>query len=72
MKHYVFEDEFSYIPCFTINLARSAFRDTVLGLEYLHYEGIIHRDIKPANLLWTKDYCVKIADFGVSYLFAGC
>jgi hypothetical protein len=24
---------------------------TVLGLEYLHYEGIVHRDIKPANRL---------------------
>ena len=66
-QHYVFEDEFSYVPCFTIDLARSAFRDTVLGLEYLHSEGIVHRDIKPANLLWTKDHRVKIADFGVSY-----
>lgn len=60
-------DDFSYVPCFTIEQARQTFRDTVLGLEYLHYEGVIHRDIKPANLLWTKDKRVKIADFGVSY-----
>ena len=66
-QHYAFEDDFSYVPCLTIDLARSTFRDTVLGLEYLHYKGIIHRDIKPANLLWTKDHRVKIADFGVSY-----
>ncbi|KAL3420525.1 Serine/threonine-protein kinase ssp1 [Phlyctema vagabunda] len=65
--HDAFEDDFSYVPCFTIEQARSAFRDTVLGLEYLHYEGIVHRDIKPANLLWTKDHRVKISDFGVSY-----
>lgn len=65
--HDAFEDDFSYVPCFTIEKARSAFRDTVLGLEYLHYEGIVHRDIKPANLLWTKDHRVKISDFGVSY-----
>ncbi|RKF62524.1 putative serine threonine-protein kinase ssp1 [Erysiphe neolycopersici] len=63
----VLEEDFSYVPCFTIDQARSAFRDTVLGLEYLHYEGIVHRDIKPANLLWTKDHIVKITDFGVSY-----
>lgn len=65
--HDAFEDDFSYVPCFTIEQARSTFRDTVLGLEYLHYEGIVHRDIKPANLLWTKDHRVKISDFGVSY-----
>ncbi|KAH6666156.1 kinase-like domain-containing protein [Halenospora varia] len=59
-------DEFSYVPTLTIDQARSTFRDTVLGLQYLHLEGIIHRDIKPANLLLTEDR-VKIADFGVSY-----
>ncbi|KAG4301345.1 hypothetical protein PCANB_002310 [Pneumocystis canis] len=54
-------------PALTIWQAQSTFRDVVLGLEYLHYQGIIHRDIKPANLLWTKDHVVKISDFGVSY-----
>jgi [calcium/calmodulin-dependent protein kinase] kinase len=67
IQHDAFEDDFSYVPCFTIDQARSTFRDTVLGLEYLHYEGIVHRDIKPANLLWTRDHRVKISDFGVSY-----
>ncbi|KAL1864386.1 hypothetical protein VTK73DRAFT_5929 [Phialemonium thermophilum] len=62
-----YADDYSYVPCFTFEQARSAFRDTVLGLEYLHYEGVVHRDIKPANLLWTRDHRVKISDFGVSY-----
>lgn len=62
-----YADDFSYVPCFTIDTARNTFRDTVLGLEYLHYEGVVHRDIKPANLLWTRDHRVKISDFGVSY-----
>lgn len=62
-----FNDDFSYVPCFTMEQARLTFRDTVLGLEYLHYEGVVHRDIKPANLLWTKEHRVKISDFGVSY-----
>ncbi|KAI1106378.1 kinase-like protein [Jackrogersella minutella] len=65
--HDPFADDFSYVPCFTIEDARATFRDTVLGLEYLHYEGVVHRDIKPANLLWTRDHRVKISDFGVSY-----
>jgi [calcium/calmodulin-dependent protein kinase] kinase len=65
--HDPYVDDFSYVPCFTIEQARNTFRDTILGLEYLHYEGVVHRDIKPANLLWTKDKRSKIADFGVSY-----
>lgn len=66
-QHDPFADDFSYVPCFTIDQARSTFRDTVLGLEYLHYQGVVHRDIKPANLLWSKEHRVKISDFGVSY-----
>ncbi|KAI0161231.1 kinase-like protein [Xylariaceae sp. FL1272] len=65
--HDPFSDDFSYVPCLTLEEARATFRDTVLGLEYLHYEGVVHRDIKPANLLWTRDHRVKISDFGVSY-----
>ncbi|KAI2716065.1 hypothetical protein DTO012A7_3552 [Penicillium roqueforti] len=61
-------DDMAFVPCLTIDEARSAFRDSVLGLEYLHYQGIIHRDIKPANLLVTSTHRVKISDFGVSYL----
>ena len=62
------DENFRYVPCLTLVQALEAFRDTVLGLEYLHYQGIIHRDIKPANLLWTTGFRVKISDFGVSYL----
>ena len=62
------DENFRYVPCLTLAQALDAFRDTVLGLEYLHYQGIIHRDIKPANLLWTSGFRVKISDFGVSYL----
>ncbi|KAL9047116.1 MAG: hypothetical protein Q9206_006895 [Seirophora lacunosa] len=62
------EKEFMWVPCLTLSQASDAFRDTVLGLEFLHYQGIIHRDIKPANLLWTAARRVKISDFGVSYL----
>lgn len=54
-------------PTLTVDEARRTLRDVVLGLEYLHYQGIIHRDIKPANLLWDGNRKVKISDFGVSH-----
>ncbi|ODV60854.1 serine/threonine-protein kinase, partial [Ascoidea rubescens DSM 1968] len=54
-------------PMMSFKEARAVFRDVLLGLEYLHYQGIIHRDIKPANLLLSKDNTVKISDFGVSF-----
>ncbi|KAG6845245.1 hypothetical protein H0H87_011980 [Tephrocybe sp. NHM501043] len=55
-------------PILSYDQTRRIIRDAVLGLEYLHHQGIIHRDIKPANLLWTANRRqVKIADFGVSH-----
>ncbi|KZV94709.1 kinase-like protein [Exidia glandulosa HHB12029] len=55
-------------PILTVAQTRRIFRDVVLGLEYLHFQGIIHRDIKPSNLLFSADRSiVKISDFGVSH-----
>ncbi|EIW69453.1 hypothetical protein TREMEDRAFT_71635 [Tremella mesenterica DSM 1558] len=54
-------------PALTLLETRRIFRDTLLGLEYLHHQGIIHRDIKPSNLLWAADGTVKISDFGCSH-----
>ncbi|KAK7532744.1 kinase-like domain-containing protein [Phyllosticta citricarpa] len=48
---------------------RCWFRDMILGIEYLHAQGIIHRDIKPDNCLITNDDVLKIVDFGVSEMF---
>ncbi|CDH50459.1 serine threonine-protein kinase osr1 [Lichtheimia corymbifera JMRC:FSU:9682] len=42
-------------------------KQVMLGLEYLHDNGLVHRDVKSANLLLDRDTgTVKLADFGVS------
>jgi mitogen-activated protein kinase kinase kinase len=48
------------------NVVRSYTRQLLLGLEYLHRNGIAHRDIKGANCLVGNDGVVKLADFGAS------
>ncbi|EPE35978.1 Protein kinase-like (PK-like) [Glarea lozoyensis ATCC 20868] len=53
------------------NLAGIWMGEVLLGVVYLHEQGIIHRDIKGANILTTKDGKIKLADFGVSTALTG-
>ena len=41
-------------------------KDLTEGLKLIHDKGFVHRDIKPSNILFSSNYQVKIADFGLS------
>ena len=49
-------------------LATRLCKDVVLGLQFMHKEGILHRDLKPENILYKvhPKICLKIAGFGLS------
>lgn len=42
------------------------FTQLLFGLRVLHNKNILHRDLKSANIFLTKNYSLKIGDFGIS------
>ena len=42
----------------------SIFRDSILGLVFMHINNIAHRDIKPGNIMKMSDKRYVIVDYG--------
>ena len=53
-------------PPYEVGDVRKIMTGVLLGLQYLHSQGIAHHDIKPANILLTHDRTPKLSDFGIA------
>jgi serine/threonine protein kinase len=60
------QDQMKEYGVFRESLVAKFVKQVLIGLNYLHNEGVIHRDIKGANILTTKSASIKLADFGVA------
>lgn len=52
--------------CLSIDCTRFMAAEMVLGLDFLHINGVIHRDLKIQNILLTSDRHIRLIDFGLS------
>ena len=50
-------------------VAAEYIRQSALGLEHAHENGLVHRDIKPGNLLVDRSGTVKLLDLGLARFF---
>jgi urea transport system substrate-binding protein len=46
-------------------------RQTAVGLQHIHKQGLVHRDIKPGNLILTDRGELKVLDLGLAFLKTG-
>lgn len=61
--------EFSKPGSLSWNTRMSISIETASALAFLHNSEVIHRDVKTNNILLDSNFCVKVADFGLSRLF---
>lgn len=41
----------------------------IVGLEYMHNNGVIHRDIKPENIVMDSKGYVRLTDLGIARIW---
>jgi len=71
VQHGELIDYLIYTPKFGDELARWFFTSLVEGVEYCHSRKIIHRDLKHDNCLLSKNFILKITDFGFATHYSG-
>jgi serine/threonine protein kinase len=64
-----FRFHLSRCKTFTEDQTRFFVACVLLGLEFLHNNGVIHRDIKPENLVFDAKGYLTITDFGIARLW---
>lgn len=47
-----------------IRIVKSIVNQIMSAIKYLHSMNIVHGDIKPENALISRDFIIKICDFG--------
>ena len=47
-----------------MNDIKDYMRQILMGMEFVHRQGVCHRDLKPENILMNSEGVVKICDFG--------
>ena len=50
----------------SMSLVKYFMSHVLLALKYIHSKGIVHRDLKPENIMLTKDFGIKLIDFGTA------
>jgi serine/threonine protein kinase len=65
--------DYLYFPKkgFGEKMARYIFQELIKGLEACHMSGVAHRDLKTENIMMSRDWVLKVADFGYATLLAG-
>lgn len=48
---------------FSENEARYIIGCVIMGLEYIHNNGVLHRDIRPENIVFNSKGVCKLCDF---------
>jgi len=52
-------------------LGQFIFAEVVTALKYIHIEKVVHGDLKPENILLSKDFHIRLCDFGISKFTKG-
>lgn len=48
------------------NVIKQICQQLLDAVIYCHGKGVYHRDIKPENILVSRDYSIRLADFGLA------